>query len=198
MFMMKKIQILLIGLMFSFPCNLFAQSYLYGDVNGDGEVNVSDVNAVIGVILGDYHSSTSIVGSWISEYALDDNGERFDIPAPIMVSFDFYEDHTGQWGYHPNNNTEITDYVGFTWEQQAKRLYLWFDDGDHEELYYGFNEEGYLLLSLNAQLTQYTAYCPVHHDNLVVTTKVNKETRHSDRAVPSKSLPSMVAIKGIK
>lgn len=30
----------------------FAQSRLYADVNGDGEVNVSDVNAVIDVILG--------------------------------------------------------------------------------------------------------------------------------------------------
>jgi hypothetical protein len=56
MFILKKIQFLLIGLMLTMPCNVFAQNFLYGDVNGDGEVNVSDVNAVVSVILGDYHS----------------------------------------------------------------------------------------------------------------------------------------------
>lgn len=32
--------------------DIFAQQPIYGDVNGDGEVNISDVNAVIDVILG--------------------------------------------------------------------------------------------------------------------------------------------------
>jgi hypothetical protein len=49
--MMKKIQFLLIGLMFIMPCSLFAQNYVYGDVNGDGEVSIADVNAVIAIIL---------------------------------------------------------------------------------------------------------------------------------------------------
>ena len=74
--MMKKIQILLIGLMFTMPCSVLAQNFIYGDVNSDGEVNIVDVDAVISVILGEYHFK-SIVGSWISEYALDENGERF-------------------------------------------------------------------------------------------------------------------------
>lgn len=183
MFMMKKIQILLFGLMLALPCSVFAQNFLYGDVNGDGEVNVSDVNAVVSVILGDYHSK-SIVGSWVSEYALDDNGERFDIPEPIKVSFDFYEDQTGLWGYYPNNNNNApADYVGLKWEQQVKRLYLWFNDGNHEELYYRINEDGYLLLSLNAQMTQYTAYRPVDHDHPLGSRQVNKDSHHSKRAL---------------
>jgi len=165
MFIMKKIQILLIGLMFAMPCCVFAQNYIYGDVNGDGEVSISDVNAVISVILGDGYSK-SIVGSWVSEYALDDNGERFDIPASIVVSFDFYENHTGLWGnYIKINNDLVADYVDLTWEQNANRLFLWFDDGYHEELYYKIDDNGYLLLSLNAQLSQYTAYRPVAQDH---------------------------------
>ena len=183
MFILKKIQFLLIGLMLTMPCNVFAQNFLYGDVNGDGEVNVSDVNAVVSVILGDYHSK-SIVGSWVSEYALDDNGERFEIPASLVVSFDFYEDQTGQWGYYPNYNSNPTaDYVGLKWEQQVKRLYLWFDDGSHEELYYRFNEDGYLLLSLNAQITQYTAYRPVNHDHPLGTNRVYNESHPGNRAL---------------
>ena len=43
--------LLVIALMF-FVSSSFAQSRLYADVNGDGEVNISDVNAVISVILG--------------------------------------------------------------------------------------------------------------------------------------------------
>lgn len=191
MFMMKKIKILLIGLMLTMPCSVFAQNYVYGDVNGDGEVNIADVNAVVGVILGDHHFK-SIVGSWISEYAIDENGERFDIPEQIKVSFDFFEDQSGIYGYstYYNHNTTI-DYIGLKWEQQLNRLYLWFDDGDHEELYYTINDDGYLLLSLNAQLTQYTAYCPVDHDHPL---GAGKDSHHSDKAAAIKSVSRAVGL----
>ena len=108
---MKKFQFLFLGLMLVLPCSVFSQNYLYGDVNSDGEVNIADVNAVIGVILDNHHSN-DIVGSWISEYAINENGERFDIPAAIEVSYDFYEDQTGRWGYHPSAESIIMDYVG--------------------------------------------------------------------------------------
>ncbi|MBR4830072.1 MAG: hypothetical protein IKZ92_09785 [Muribaculaceae bacterium] len=49
---MKKIQLLLLLLLMALPFNGYAQSNLYGDVNGDGEVTVADVNCVIDVILG--------------------------------------------------------------------------------------------------------------------------------------------------
>ena len=189
--MMKKIKILLIGLLFTMPCSVLAQNFVYGDVNGDGEVNIADVNAVVGVILGDHHFK-SIVGSWISEYAIDENGERFDIPEQIKVSFDFFEDQSGIYGYstYYNHNTTI-DYIGLKWEQQLNRLYLWFDDGDHEELYYTINDDGYLLLSLNAQLTQYTAYCPVDHDHPL---GAGKDSHHSDKAATIKSVSRVVGL----
>ena len=48
---MKKIQLLLLSLLLALSMNGYAQQALYGDVNGDNEVNIADVNAVIGVIL---------------------------------------------------------------------------------------------------------------------------------------------------
>ena len=48
---MKKIQLLLLALLLAFPFSGHAQQTLYGDVNGDVEVNIADVNAVIDVIL---------------------------------------------------------------------------------------------------------------------------------------------------
>ena len=49
---MKKIQLLLLSLLLALPFNGYAQqSTIYGDVNGDNEVNIADVNAVIDIIL---------------------------------------------------------------------------------------------------------------------------------------------------
>ena len=48
---MKKLKLLIFGLLFAFPYSGFAQNYIYGDVNGDGEVNIADVNALIDQIL---------------------------------------------------------------------------------------------------------------------------------------------------
>ena len=195
--MMKKIQFLLIGLMFIMPCSLFAQNYVYGDVNGDGEVSIADVNAVIGVILGE-HQSKSIVGSWVSEYFIDESGERYEVPDAIKVSYDFYEDQTGEWGYCTKyNNNIIIDYVDLKWEQQFNRLFIWYDDGDHEELFYRINEDGYLLLSLNAQLTQYTAYRPVDHTHPLEANKATQKSRHNDSAVAIKSISRAVGV-GLK
>ena len=189
--MMKKILIFFIAMMFTMPCSVLAQNYIYGDVNGDGEVTVADVNAIIGVILGEHHSN-SVVGSWISEYAIDVNGERFEIPDQIKVCFDFYEDQTGQYGYSTYSNPNIIiTYIDMKWEQQFNRLYLWFDDGDHEELYYKIDENGYLLLSLNAQFTQYTGYCPVDHDHPLGT---GMDSHHSDNTAAIKSISRAVGL----
>ncbi|MBR2084064.1 MAG: hypothetical protein IJ879_05530 [Muribaculaceae bacterium] len=51
--MMKKVLqslILLLGALM-LPATAYAQQRLYGDVNGDNEVNIADINTVIGVIL---------------------------------------------------------------------------------------------------------------------------------------------------
>lgn len=50
--MMKFIQLFLVVLLLAFPLDGYAQSNVYADVNGDGEVTLADVNAVIDVILG--------------------------------------------------------------------------------------------------------------------------------------------------
>jgi len=46
---LQSLILLLGGLML--PAIAYAQQSLYGDVNGDGEINIADVNVVIGVIL---------------------------------------------------------------------------------------------------------------------------------------------------
>ena len=48
---MKKLTLLLLTLLLALPFNAQAQQSLYGDVNGDHEVNLADVNAVIDIIL---------------------------------------------------------------------------------------------------------------------------------------------------
>ena len=130
---------------------------IYGDVNGDGEVTIADVNAVINVILGNYQP-TSIVGSWYSEYFVDEDG-KFDIPEVIAVSFDFYNDSTGLYSYRDKDDMV---YLGLRWNLQGQRLYLWFDDESFEELYCKIDENGYMLLSLDSQFNGYTAYRPVN------------------------------------
>ena len=47
---MKKLLLLMVALLSGVFAS--AQSRIYADVNGDGEVNISDVNAVIDAILG--------------------------------------------------------------------------------------------------------------------------------------------------
>ena len=48
---MKKIQLLFLLLLLSLPMPAVAQSSIAGDLNGDGTVNISDLNAVINIIL---------------------------------------------------------------------------------------------------------------------------------------------------
>lgn len=48
---MKKIQLFLLSLLLALPFNAMAQSSPRGDVNGDGEVNIADINVVIDIIL---------------------------------------------------------------------------------------------------------------------------------------------------
>ena len=48
---MKKIHLFLLSLLLALPFNAQAQQTLRGDVNGDGEVNIADINVVIDIIL---------------------------------------------------------------------------------------------------------------------------------------------------
>ena len=156
-----------------------------GDVNGDGEVNIVDVNAVINVILGDGNNQAAdvnndgevnivdvnavielilrgfvaenIIGSWYSEYFVDEDG-RYDIPEVIAVGFEFKSDHTGIYSYR---NKDGLQYTGLTWNLQGQRLFIWYDDGTLEELYCKIDESGYMLLSVDESFNTYTAYRPV-------------------------------------
>ena len=159
--MMKKIKFLLVGLLLTMSSNVFAQNSMYADVNGDGEVNIADVNAVVSVILGDYQMD-NIVGTWISEYVVDSYG-RYNIEERDVVSFVFNENNTGRYTY---NSPYGQAYVDLDWETRGNRLYIRYYDGDYENLYYWIDESGYLLLALDAQFTIYTAYRPVTESDM--------------------------------
>ena len=129
------------------------------DVNCDGEVNVADVNAVIDVILGD-ENPLDIMGMWYSEYLVDENG-RYDIPEQSTVYFTFYRDKTGYYSYIGNQGS--TEVIALRWKLEGQRLNIWFKDGDHEELYCTIDEDAHLLLSLYEDFKYYTAYRRVWH-----------------------------------
>ena len=173
--MMKKLQLLLFGLLFAIPNSGFAQNSIYGDVNGDGEVNIADVNAVVSVILGESQIGNSIVGTWISEYGVDSYG-RYDIVERDAVSFVFNEDYTGRYTYYSPYGLA---YVDLDWETLGDRLYIRYYDGDSENLYYRIDESGYMLLALDAQFTIYTAYRPVTESD-INTTGSSRASHHSN------------------
>ncbi len=63
--MMKKVLqslTLLLGALM-LPAAAYAQQTLYGDVNGDGEVNIADINAIIDVILSDVSNPSADVNN---------------------------------------------------------------------------------------------------------------------------------------
>ncbi len=183
--MMKKLKLLIFGLLFAFHYSGFAQNSIYGDVNGDGEVNIADVNAVVSVILGESQMDNSIVGTWISEYSVDSYGQ-YDIVERDVVSFVFNEDNTGRFTY---SSPYGQAYVDLDWETHGGRLYIRYYDGDSENLYYRIDESGYLLLALDAQFTIYTAYRPVTESD-INTTSTSKDSH------PSHSASASRAIKG--
>ena len=97
-----------------------------------------------------------IVGSWVSEYGSDGYGE-YDIWGYDVVRYDFYSNYTGRYTYY---SAFGLGYVDFNWETRGDRLYIRYYDGDYENLYYGFDRYGYLILSLDRYFYQYTAYSP--------------------------------------
>ena len=159
--MMKKLKLLIFGLLFAFPYSGFAQNSIYGDVNGDGEVNIADVNAVVSVILGESQmDNNSIVGTWFNE----DNTGRFTYSSPYGQA-----------------------YVDLDWETHGGRLYIRYYDGDSENLYYRIDESGYLLLALDAQFTIYTAYRPVTESDMS-STGTSKDSHSSQSASASRAI----------
>ena len=97
-----------------------------------------------------------IVGTWVSEYGADGYG-TYDIMGYDVVRYDFYYDHTGRYTYY---STFGLAYVDFDWDTRGNRLFINYYDGDYENLYYGYDDYGYLILSLDRHFYQYTAYRP--------------------------------------
>ena len=97
-----------------------------------------------------------IVGSWVSEYGSDGYG-TYDIWGYDVVRYDFYRNHTGRYTYYSAYGMA---YVDFDWETRGNRLFISYYDGDYENLYYGYDDYGYLILSLDYYFYQYTAYRP--------------------------------------
>lgn len=103
-----------------------------------------------------YIDDYDIVGSWVSEYGHDGYGS-YDIRGYDVVRYDFYYNYTGRYTYY---SAYGMSYVDFDWETRGNRLYIRYYDGDFESLFYGFDDYGYLILSLDARFYQYTAYRP--------------------------------------
>jgi len=103
-----------------------------------------------------YHVE-DVVGSWVSEYGCDGYGE-YDILGYDAVRFEFFSNYTGRYTYFDYYGQRWE--LGFYWETRGDRLFINYDDGDWENLYYGFDKYGYLILSTDRYFYQYTAYRP--------------------------------------
>lgn len=97
-----------------------------------------------------------IVGSWVSEFGADGYG-TYDIMGYDVVRYDFYYNYTGRYTFY---SAYGLSYVDFDWETRGNMLYIHYYDGDYESLYYGFDDYGYLILSLDRHFYNYTAYRP--------------------------------------
>jgi len=97
-----------------------------------------------------------IIGSWVSDYGHDYYGD-YDILGTDAVRYDFYIDHTGRYTYY---STWGQEYIDFDWYAYGDQLQINYYDGSYENLYYGFDNWGYLLLSPYYNFSEYTGYRP--------------------------------------
>ena len=111
-------------------------------------------SAVIGRIDYSPYYIDDIVGTWVSEYGADSYG-TYDIMGNDVVRFDFYNNYTGRYTFYTVNGPA---YIDISWETQEIRLNINYSDGDHEALYYGFYQDGYLILGMDRNFSVYTAY----------------------------------------
>lgn len=95
-----------------------------------------------------------IVGSWESYYGSNGYYE-YDIYGSDVVRYDFYANHTGRYTYYSYYGLS---YVDFDWDTYGNRLSIRYYDGDYEYLYYGYERNGDLVLSLDSRFYNYTVY----------------------------------------
>ena len=90
---MKNSQLLLLSLLLALPFIGHAQQTIYGDVNGDLEVNIADINAVIGVIF----DSTAITASADVNSDGEINIADINIIIDIILGGESSQDDHGDW-----------------------------------------------------------------------------------------------------
>ena len=97
--------------------------------------------ALVAVILSscrDEPSYDRMQGSWESYYTVDVHGEGY-IDGRDVVRYDFYR-------------------IDFNWDVTRRMLYINYDDGLRESLYYDYDRNGDLILSQQSNMYYYTAY----------------------------------------
>ena len=97
-----------------------------------------------------------VVGAWESYYGYDGYGE-YDLIGTDVVRYEFYANYTGR--YYCYNGMRLT-YFNFEWDTNGSRIKIWYEDGDFDNLYYGFNDYGFLVLSHSKRFYEYTVYRP--------------------------------------
>jgi hypothetical protein len=129
--MMLRLLVLLLGVLM-LPATAYAQNN-YGDVNGDGEVNIADVNAVIAVILGSENSSSADVNG-DGEVNIADVNVLIDIilngnvqPQPVPEYVDLGLPSGTLWATRNVGAANPEDYGDhFAWgETETKETYNW-------------------------------------------------------------------------
>ncbi|MBQ4366716.1 MAG: hypothetical protein II786_01370 [Muribaculaceae bacterium] len=93
-------------------------------------------------------------GSWESVYGVDQYGE-YDIYGSDVVRYDFYRDGKGRYTYYSSYGLSFID---FDWDVRGHRLYINYYDGTYEDLYYGHDRNGYIMLSPSPSFYTYVAY----------------------------------------
>lgn len=99
-----------------------------------------------------------ITGRWVTEYGCDVYG-TYPLTGFDAVWYDFYGNHMGRYTFY-DEYTYILCYVDFEWETRGNRLFIRYYDGDFDNLYYGYDDYGYLVLSTDRYFHEYTVYRP--------------------------------------
>ena len=113
--------------------------------------------ALVAVILSscrDEPSYDRMQGSWESYYTVDVHGEGY-IDGRDVVRYDFYRNGRGRYTYYDNYGPL---YIDFNWDVTRRMLYINYDDGLRESLYYDYDRNGDLILSQKSNVYYYTAY----------------------------------------
>lgn len=135
----------------------------------------------------------SIVGSWESYYGCQGN-YQYDIYGMNAVRYDFYANHTGRYTYYDTYYGLC--YVDFDWDTYGDRLSIRYYDGDYEYLFYGYDRNGDLIMSVDSRFYKYTAYRPSGYwapakalstsDKKVVNTAASRAVKSKDEITQSR------------